>query len=111
MAVPRFDRTIEIARAGAILIDHSVRLIVSEGNYLLLRQQPWAALRPLFDVTVMVEAPEQILRQRLTARWQGYALPPEEIARKVEEVDLPNGRFVRNQSAAADYRIVAGTTG
>ena len=108
---PFFDRDLEIARAGARPIPALVDIIVVEGNYLLLRQQPWAALRPLFDVTVMVEAPEQILRQRLTARWQGYALPPEEIAHKVEEVDLPNGRFVRNQSAAADYRIVAGTTG
>lgn len=104
--VPVFDRNLEIARAGARPIPALVDIIVVEGNYLLLRQQPWAALRPLFDVTVMVEVPEQILRQRLTARWQGYALPPEEIARKVDQVDLPNGRFVRNESTEADFRVV-----
>ena len=109
--VPVFDRDLEIARAGARPVPATVDIIVVEGNYLLLRQQPWAALRPLFDVTVMVEVPEPLLRQRLTARWQGYALPPEEIARKVDQVDLPNGRFVRNESVAADYRIVVGTAG
>jgi hypothetical protein len=54
----------------------------------------------------MVDVAEQVLRLRLTSLWQGYALPPEEIARiKLEEVDLPNGRFVKNESAEADDRI------
>jgi pantothenate kinase len=105
VVVPVFDRDLEIARAGARLIPASVDIIVVEGNYLLLREPPWDTLRPHFDLTVMVDVPEQVLRQRLTARWQGYALPPEEITRKLEEVDLPNGRFVRSESAEADYRI------
>jgi pantothenate kinase len=54
---------------------------------LLLRAPPWNTLRPHFDFTVMVDVLEQVLRQRLTSCWQSYALPPEEIARKLEEVD------------------------
>jgi pantothenate kinase len=108
VVVPGFDRDLEIARAGARLIPASVDIVVVEGNYLLLREPPWDALRPHFDLTVMVDVPERILRQRLTSRWQSYALPPEEIARKLEEVDLPNGRFVRNESTEADYRIDGG---
>lgn len=105
VAVPVFDRDIEIARAGARLIAASVEIIVVEGNYLLLRRDPWAALRPLFDLTVMITASEETLRKRLTARWEGYALPPGEIVRKLEEVDLPNGRFVRAESVDADFEI------
>jgi len=71
VAVPVFDRSIEIARAGARLIPASVGVIVVEGNWLLLDQAPWDRLRPMFDVTVMVEVPEPVLRARLQARWQG----------------------------------------
>ena len=105
VAVPVFDRDLEIARAGARLIPRGVRIIVAEGNYLLLAQPPWDSLRPLFDVTAMIEVPEEVLRARLTARWRRYGLSPDEIAAKVEGNDIPNGRRVREDSAAADFVI------
>ena len=100
VAVPVFDREIEIARAGARLIPQSVRIIVAEGNYLLLDRPPWKDLRQTFDVTVMVDVPEDELRARLSARWDGYGYAPEEIREKVEANDLPNGRTVRNGSVS-----------
>jgi len=105
IAVPVFDRDLEIARAGARLIPRSVRILIVEGNYLLLDQKPWSDLREVFDMTVMIAAPEEILRPRLIARWQAYGLPADEIAAKVEGNDLPNGRLVRDLSAAADFVI------
>jgi pantothenate kinase len=108
VAVPVFDRGIEIARAGARLIPARVGVIVVEGNWLLLDQAPWDRLRPMFDLTVMVEVPEPVLRARLQARWQGLGLSADEIAAKVEENDLPNGRLVRDGSLAADFRLVNG---
>jgi pantothenate kinase len=100
-----FDRDIEIARAGARLIPRSARIIITEGNYLLLRKAPWSELRPLFDVTVFVDEPEATLRQRLEARWRGYRLSPEEIRAKLEENDLPNARIVIAESGEADYCV------
>jgi pantothenate kinase len=108
VAVPVFDREIEIARAGARLIGREVPVIVVEGNYLLLTTGDWPRLRPLFHVTVMVEAPEPVLRARLRARWKGYGLAEDEIARKLDGNDLPNGRLIVAGSAAADYRIANG---
>ncbi|MDP3961137.1 MAG: nucleoside/nucleotide kinase family protein [Pseudorhodobacter sp.] len=105
VAVPVFDRSIEIARAGARLIGRDVRIIIVEGNWLLLGQEPWSGLRPLFDLTVLIEVPEVILRQRLTARWQGYGLTPDQIAQKLEGNDLPNARLVAAQSTAPDFRL------
>ena len=72
MAVPRFDRDIEIARAGAIIIERSVRLIVSEGNWLLLEDEPWPMLRPHFDHTALVKAEWEVIEQRNRDRWVGY---------------------------------------
>lgn len=103
VAVPVFDREIEIARAGARMIAADVPVIIVEGNYLLLDQEPWFRLRPLFDVTVLVEVPEEVLRARLTARWQHHRLTPEEIAWKLDGNDLPNGRFVMAHSQGAEF--------
>jgi pantothenate kinase len=105
VAVPVFDRDLEIARAGARLIPRDVRIIVAEGNYLLLAGPPWDGLRPLFDVTAMIDVPEDILRARLIARWEGYGLSPADIAAKVDGNDLPNGARVRAESAPADFVI------
>jgi pantothenate kinase len=108
VAVPVFDRGIEIARAGARLIPAEVPVIVCEGNWLLLNQAPWDRLPPLFDITVLVDVPEHILRSRLRGRWERLGLPEAEIAAKLEENDLPNGRLVARGSVAPDWRIVNG---
>jgi pantothenate kinase len=103
VAVPVFDRDIEIARAGARIIPRTVRSIIVEGNYLLLDRPGWRDLLPLFDITVMIVVAEETLRQRLIARWAGFQLSPEEIAAKVEGNDLPNGRLVIGASAKAEF--------
>ena len=108
VAVPVFDRDLEIARAGARLIPAKIPVILVEGNYLLLQQEPWAQLRSLFDVAVLLEVPERVLEERLMARWQHYELPPEEITARVNENDLPNGRYVTAESGGEDYRLKSG---
>lgn len=105
VAVPVFDRAIEISRAGGRLIPKSTGIIVCEGNYLLARQAPWDRLKEIFDVTVFVDVGEAQLRERLQARWRSYGLDPTEIDRKVEQNDLPNGRAIMQGSADPDLRI------
>ncbi len=94
VAVPVFDRALEISRGSAALIDQGVRTIICEGNYLLLDAAPWTTLHPYWDLTVLIDVPEDELRRRLTARWQHYNLTPEEVAHKLDGNDLPNGRMV-----------------
>ena len=103
VAVPRFDRDLEIARAGAIIIERSVRLIVSEGNWLLLQDEPWPMLLPLFDHTVLVKADWETLEQRNRDRWVGYDFTEEMIHEKLEGNDLPNARLVYERSAEPDW--------
>ena len=107
VAVPVFDRDIEIARAGARLIPSSVRVIVCEGNYLLLTRSPWDSLLPLYDTTVLIDVPEEELRRRLRRRWEGYNLTEDQIAWKLDGNDLPNGRVVISESAPAQYVVRA----
>ena len=107
VAVPLFDRSLEIARAGARLVAREVDLVLVEGNYLLLDAAPWDAL-PRFDLAVRIAVPEDALRHRLRARWEGYGLPEVEIRRRVEENDLPNARLVEARSRPPDLVLRQG---
>ena len=105
VAVPVFDRSIEIARAGARIIPAATRLILVEGNYLLLDDPDWAQLRPLFDTTVFLRVPEAELARRLAARWEGYGLDPDTVRAKCEGNDLPNARLVNSSSVGAEFQV------
>jgi pantothenate kinase len=105
IAVPVFDRDIEISRGGARLIPQNIPIIIVEGNYLLLKHAPWSMMHPLFTTTVMVATDENTLRDRLSARWRGYDFSEDEIRRRVESNDLPNGRFVMAESVPADFSL------
>lgn len=101
VAVPVFDRNIEIARAGARIIPNSVRHIITEGNYLLLDEGAWRDLGPHFDRTVYIEASRDLLLARLEHRWQDMS----EAARRqqIDENDMPNVDLVRECSRPADF--------
>ncbi len=102
VAVPVFDRRLELSRAAAALIDPGAAIVVVEGNYLLLDQPPWSDLGPLFDLSVMIAVPEPVLRARLEARWRHFGLGPEAARARIELNDLPNARQVARASRPAD---------
>ncbi|SHF07704.1 Panthothenate kinase [Kaistia soli DSM 19436] len=103
VAIPVFDRDIEIARAGARIIPRTARIIITEGNYLLLDREPWRSLS--FDATAMIAPDREVLRQRLVDRWTHYKLTPEEMVAKIDGNDMPNVDLVLSQSRPADYTI------
>ncbi|MQX36551.1 nucleoside/nucleotide kinase family protein [Roseospira navarrensis] len=102
---PVFDRARDLAVAGAGVIDPAVRVVVVEGNYLLLDRPPWRDLRALMDLTVMLRADPDVLRARLLARWRGHGLAPEAARRRAEDNDLPNARTEIADSAPADLEV------
>ncbi|WP_201742223.1 nucleoside/nucleotide kinase family protein [Mangrovicoccus ximenensis] len=106
VAIPVFDRSLEISRAGARMIGRGVELLVVEGNYLLLGKAPWDRLARHFDETVFLDVPADELERRLRRRWTvKHALPPEEAERKLRGNDLPNGETVRRMSRPAGWTV------
>lgn len=101
IAVPVFDRSIEIARAGARIIPRTVRHIVVEGNYILLDRGDWKSLHPYYDTTVMIDVPEEELARRLKDRWKD--LSGAELDFKLNGNDLPNGRLVKAESTTPEF--------
>lgn len=102
VVAPAFDRALEIARAGAVVIGASVRTVFVEGNYLLLARPPWQALRALFDLTVWLDVPRPVLEQRLLARWANHGLDAAAARVKLAYNDLPNAELVCACRAPAD---------
>ncbi len=102
VAIPLFDRTLEISRAGADIVGRDDRLLVIEGNYLLLNEEPWPQVAPLVDLTVWIDVPEDELDRRLVARWAHYGKTPTEARAWIDGNDLPNIRRVTQGSRAAD---------
>lgn len=102
VAIPHFDRSLELSRAGAELVSADVRFLVIEGNYLLLDEAPWSSLRPLFDMTVYLQVPTEELDRRLVARWDHFGRDRIEARNWIDSNDLPNIRHVIEKSGVAD---------
>lgn len=103
--VPVFDRSREIAIASARPIAPETHIVLAEGNYLLIDAAPWSRLFDMFDLTIFVGPDEDVLRERLRARWVHYGLDEAGIAWKLDGNDLPNGQFIIANSRKADIRL------
>ena len=79
---PIFDRDRDLSIAGAGRVGPEHRLVLVEGNYLLLKRPVWRDLAPLFDLTVMVTAERETLaarEHRYDARTTALATAHEEL--------------------------------
>ncbi len=103
--VPVFDRYIDVSRGSARVVPPEARIIVAEGNYLLLREAPWDRLHGLWDLTVFLDVPLAELERRLVARWLHHGLSAGDARRRACDNDIPNARRVMDGSLAADVVI------
>ncbi|MFN4156949.1 MAG: nucleoside/nucleotide kinase family protein [Gemmobacter sp.] len=105
VAIPVFDRSLELSRAGADIVLPADRLLIVEGNWLLLATPPWDALAPLFDLTIMLTLPEAEIDRRLQARWARHGKTPDQARHWIDSNDMPNARRVLTGSRPADLTI------
>lgn len=103
--VPVFDRYIDVSRGSARVVPPGARIIVAEGNYLLLRDAPWDRLHALWDLTAFLDVPLAELERRLIDRWHHHGLSDEDARRRAFDNDIPNARRVIDGSVAADVVI------
>jgi pantothenate kinase len=105
VAVPVFDRILEISRAAGRLISSDVKYLIVEGNYLLLDLAPWSSLRDCFDATIMLQVDRKTLETRLLDRWRSLGFDESTSYEKVRRNDLPNADIVISASNIADFTI------
>ena len=107
VAIPVFDRSMELSRAAADVVGPQDRYLIVEGNYLLLDEGPWRALDGAFDLTVWIDVPLAELDRRLMDRWAHYGKSPEAARAWIDGNDMPNVRRAINGSRSADVVIGA----
>lgn len=103
---PGYSRKIEDVVDNAFTVGPAVRVLVVEGNYLLLTEGPWAGIKPLLDYSVFIDVPRDIVKARLLRRHGEEGLFSEERNRAhIERNDLPNYDLVRLSQDRADVVI------
>ncbi len=105
---PAFDRDVEQPVAGSIPVFAACRLVVSEGNYLLLDDPDWHAARAELDEVWFVEVDEAVRYERLVARHVEFGKSPEFARHWVEVTDVPNARLVDASRQRADLLVRGG---
>ncbi len=102
---PAFDRTLEQPVAGSIPVPPTTRLVVTEGNYLLLDEGAWRRVRAQLDEVWFtgVDPAERV--RRLVARHVRFGKSPEQAAAWVARVDEPNAALVEATRSRADLVV------
>jgi pantothenate kinase len=102
---PDFRREIEEAIAGAIAIQPEHRLVLTEGNYLLLEAGNWGAVRSLVDEIWYVEVDDAVRLQRLIARHIAFGRAEAAAREWVARTDEPNAALIAAHRARADLVV------
>ncbi|WP_353511226.1 nucleoside/nucleotide kinase family protein [Intrasporangium sp.] len=103
---PGFERTLEQPIAAAVVVPPSVRLVITEGNYLLLPEPRWEAARRQLTEIWQVTTEDDTRRARLVDRHVAFGKDPDAAARWVAESDEVNAALIASATHRADRVIV-----
>jgi pantothenate kinase len=102
---PVFDRQLEESIGSAVPVSANTSLVITEGNYLLLRGDGWEALRDCLDEAWYLEVPPDLRTRRMVSRRQGFGESVAEATAWVQDVDDANAAIVEPTRAFADLVI------
>jgi pantothenate kinase len=105
---PAFERTLEQPLAGAIPVPAAARLVVTEGNYLLLDTGRWPAVRPLLDEVWFCALRDDLRLHRLHDRHVTFGKAPDAAVAWVAAVDEPNADLIEATRHRADLLVPSG---
>jgi pantothenate kinase len=99
---PAFDHRQADPLPEAIEVPAEAGLVVTEGNYLLLAEPRWHAVRRECDAVWHLVTDEAARLERLERRHRDSGKPPEQSRSWVARVDQPNADLVEAAVGAAD---------
>jgi pantothenate kinase len=102
---PGFDRELEQPLAGAIAIEPEVRVVITEGNYLLSDVDPWDQVPGLLDEVIYVHLDDAERQSRLQARHEQFGKSVDAARTWVATVDEPNAALIAATAARA-HRVL-----
>jgi pantothenate kinase len=105
---PGFERVLEQPLAGAVAVPPTARLVVTEGNYLLLDTGAWPRVRGRLDEVWFCELDEAERLRRLIARHEEFGKGHEEAVEWVLRSDQRNAELVAATRDRADLVVPVG---
>ncbi|MFI1193269.1 nucleoside/nucleotide kinase family protein [Micromonospora sp. NPDC020750] len=102
---PGFRRDLEEPVAGAVEVPPEVRLVVTEGNYLLLSGDLWDEVRQLLHEVWFLDLDAELRHRRLTARHESYGRSPEQARAWALGSDEANAALVAGTAVRADLVV------
>ena len=112
IAVPGFSHETHDPEPGAIVIKPSHKIVLVEGNYLLLPEAPWrylveknGALKTLLDETWWVDTSVDTAMARIEKRHVSVGRTKEEAKRRADSNDRLNGELVVTHKGRADVFV------
>ncbi|KAF5665225.1 panthothenate kinase uridine kinase-related [Fusarium circinatum] len=105
---PGFDHAKKDPIPNAIKIFSCAKVVIIEGNYVLLDQDPWSRISTLVDDKWFVDVPVDIARERLASRHLGAGIETttEAAIKRADENDIPNGEYIRSHLLEPNARII-----
>ncbi len=104
VVAPMFERDLEQPLAGALWVPPT-GTVVTEGNYLLLDEPRWHAVRDRIDVVWHLTLDDTVRRERLVARHVEFGKRPAEARAWVDRVDEANARLIEAVRERADLVV------
>lgn len=105
VSAPSFDRVADRTIDAAVTVAPDDRIVIVEGNYLLLDRSPWASLRELFHRTGYLDVDDATRVERLVARHVRHGRTLDEAREFVHSSDEVNAAIITASRSRADVRI------
>jgi pantothenate kinase len=102
---PEFRREIEEPINGAVAVPPDVPLVITEGNYLLVDEGPWAEVRELLDEAWYVVQDEETRLRLLIDRHVEFGKEPDFAREWVMRSDQRNAELVEATRERADALV------
>ena len=105
VVIPEFDRNKDLSIAGSSIISTKDKVLIVEGNYLLIDEEPWTELKKSWDQTIFINPGMDTLEKRLLNRWLRHGLDAQDAKKRTLSNDLPNARYVLEKSSDSDVQV------
>jgi len=105
---PSFERTVDEGIAGEVAIPAGIEIVVAEGNYLLVDQEPWNRIPALLAESWFCETPADERLARLVDRHTRHGRTPEAALAWASSVDGANALLIEPTKERADL-VVSGS--
>jgi pantothenate kinase len=107
VAIPKFDRKKDTSIERASIVSTQDKILIVDGNYLLLNDEQWVELQDIWDETVFINPGMDVLEKRLIDRWLSYGMDNESAKNRAFGNDIPNAKNIIENSLPANILIGA----